>query len=213
MPGDIKGLLELGGTALYAKQVIAGGEHLRLLSTDALGALNTNSYAPMVTRRMELNAIDSTLYASGTTIAGTPTNKAALPNVSRANLLGVVIESAVVRLFSTNASPPDLDIYVFNKELGASTVTTAAFPVIPAADWLGFVGVIPIRAASGHWIKIKTTAGATQGHVATVSPFLSFVLNNSATLDNSCYMVTALAADYTFDVAATLDVQFSIRQG
>lgn len=204
----------MGGVALYAKETDLTGEHLRLLSTDELGALNINSYAPIISRTVPLSQTDAGTYLVGKVI-GTPSNPAILNSVSRANGHGAVIETLTFRILGTDATPPDLDIYVFGKEFGVgSTIANNAYPVIDQDDWAGLNGVIQIRAASGHWTQMRSSAGVVMGSCATLTPFLSIVLANTDPASSACYMVTTMAsATYTFAAGSVCDYKLSIRQG
>jgi hypothetical protein len=205
------GLNDVQGVSLYAQETVADAIGLRLLTTDAQGALDVNSYAPIVSRNVPM-ANTAVAYVAGHVI-GAPSTPSIVNTVARKNGNGVVIETLVARIKGTNATPPDLDIYVLGKETGGSTtLADHSFPVVDLDDWPGIVGVIQIRVASGHWTQLKSGGGVVAS-VAMVTPFISFALNNTDPADNAMRLFTVSPNAYTFAEADSLSYQLTIRQG
>ena len=214
MPRDRVGLNDIHGVSLYAREEVLGAQGLRLLESDELGALDVNTYAPIVRRRIPFSQ-DSSAYATGTVI-GAPSNPPIINTVSRANGHGGVIETLTVRLLGIETTPPDLDFYFFSRLVeGTSTFANHGYPSIDQNDMLSLAAVISVRSAAGHWMQLKSGASAVLGHVATLIPFVSFVLNNNTDPNSASINFFAVNAgsSYTFDVNSILDCEMAIRQG
>lgn len=127
---------------------------------------------------------------------------------------GITIEQIVI--VDQEHLEPDLNLVVFNDNPGGFIFTNGNYPSVGLSNIANVAGIIPIRAASGHWNALYSGAATKSWSIATVQPFLSFTYgytNSGVATPTSFYVMLFANSSVTWTGANKVNLQITYRQG